>query len=378
MSARFICFAMLAVTLPACSHLYRAEDGTEWRTMDRIPSGRLPVASLAYSSDGSRLVSTHTSLWQHGMRVSMMFPPDGVMRIWRCRENGLSFHELLAARSIPRLRIEPVQFEYGASVVRLVVTGKDRNKIVTCDAENLEWSIRSSDVDVSAVSADGRYLVHLRSWDESTDRNVVRFTDTNSGRVHDISVDGVLSWPWQFVSSEFFCIEHRTDSDLHWLHGWDAETGAAIDPIPLKTRPFYMAVSSSGLQAVTAGLESSTFEIISRGHSNAAQEFTVKAGTIHGLAVSARDNLVAVCGETDLGKSPAGFIELWDIATGTRVSRMIEDSSWGVTAVCFSPDGKQLAAGTGAGEIVFLSTDGPGSAFSHSHRSIRIRLDQSW
>lgn len=361
MSARVICFVTLGIALPGCLHIFRFEDAAEWQTIERIPAGRMPVASLAYSSGGSRLVSTHTSLWQHGMRSST-FPPDGVMRIWQCPDEGMfGFHELLAARSMPRLRIEPVQFEHGASIGRVVVIWGERPTIVTCDTESLEWSIRQSEVDIAAVSGDGRYLADLRSVDPSGDRNAVRLTDSESGSVQDVSVDGVLGWPWQFVFSGFFCIEDRRDQNSHWLRAWDAESGDARDPVRLNEKPFYMAVSSSTLHAVTAGLESSTFEIISFGRTNPVHEYSVESGTIHGLAVSPGDDLVAVCGEDMADEESVGFVELWDMTAGTRLLRKTEDSSWGITAVAFSPNGKRLAAGTARGEILFFDTESNGS-----------------
>jgi len=361
MSARAVWVAAAAVTITGCSHLYRAEDVDEWQAIHTISAQRLPVASLAFSSDGKRLVSTHANLYAHNDPPSGMFylvHPVGVMRIWDLRMDGFLWaSEMLAARSIRGLKFQQIRMEPGSSQARVVVPDADTTSIVACDVAKLEWSTEQSDVSIAGVSSDGRYRAELRSSDDSGHYDSVRFIDSESGAFHDAAATGSVGWRWGFLGTAFYCVEDGHNTDFHDLRIWDATSGLSIASVRLAHRPFYIAISpgvSGGFHAAAAELDSSTFEVVHVGIPKHTFELTVESGTIHGLAISPHGDLVAVCGEDDIKDADVGFVEIWDIDTGTRLSRTIDDSSWGITAVAFSPDGEQLAAGTAAGEILFL------------------------
>jgi|GEM_PF-3447943 WD40 repeat protein len=355
MSARAVWFTATAVTITGCSHLYQAEDVDQWQAIGTIPAQRLPVASLAFSSDGKRLLSTHAGLFAHNERPQLLFHPAGVMRIWDLRMDGFLWaSEMLAARSIRGLKFHQIPMEPGSSEGRVVVQDGDTTSIVACDMAKLEWSTEQSNVSIADVSSDGRYRADLRS---SGDYDSVRFTDSESGAFHDAAAAGSLSWPWGFLGTAFYCVEDGHNTDFHDLRIWDATSGESITSLRLAHDPFYIALSpgvSGGFHAASAEYESATFEVVHVGIPKHTFELTVESGTIHGLAISPQGDLVAVCGEDDIKDAEVGFVEIRDIDTGTRISRTIDDSSWGITAVAFSPDGKQLAAGTAAGEILFL------------------------
>jgi WD40 repeat protein len=72
------------------------------------------------------------------------------------------------------------------------------------------------------------------------------------------------------------------------------------------------------------------------------------------IAFSPDGRFLASAGEGQRPRGHAfGEIRILDAATGSEVATIIDNTSWGVTALAFSPGGTELAAGNGDGIVRF-------------------------
>jgi WD40 repeat protein len=55
--------------------------------------------------------------------------------------------------------------------------------------------------------------------------------------------------------------------------------------------------------------------------------------------------------ESSHAKKKRGEIQIWEVNTARLRKTLTDTSTWGITAVCFSPDGNTLASGDGDGRI---------------------------
>jgi WD40 repeat protein len=66
-----------------------------------------------------------------------------------------------------------------------------------------------------------------------------------------------------------------------------------------------------------------------------------------------RSNAISMA---DIGRlaasgSEGGQIKVWDPRTGIERGSIVDDSTWAVTAIAFSPDGKTLTTGDADGNV---------------------------
>ena len=74
---------------------------------------------------------------------------------------------------------------------------------------------------------------------------------------------------------------------------------------------------------------------------------------IWAIAFSPDGQILASAGEGRGRDKLAGEIKIWDVASGREVTSIIDDTSWGVTALKISPEGRELAGGNAKGDVRF-------------------------
>jgi WD40 repeat protein len=82
------------------------------------------------------------------------------------------------------------------------------------------------------------------------------------------------------------------------------------------------------------------------------------------IAISTDGVLVAIGGESSDATKERGEIQVWQVADGKRLTTLVDPATWGITALCFAPDGKTLAAGDGGGVIKRWTIPSPEDAAS--------------
>lgn len=174
-------------------------------------------------------------------------------------------------------------------------------------------------------------------------------TGETSGAISD---DRKVGYPVVFSASAnvLACINPTQNR----LTIWDVASKSAVFTLPDVTG-IWVALSSDGrLCATKVGERVEVWDVRS-----ATRRFAFEIGKCDLCAAFSTDaKYLAFGAEHDDPPNHvlcAGKLELWDVAKGKLVKRLIDDSTWGITAVCFSPDGATLTSGDGYGAIKFWS-----------------------
>lgn len=340
-------------------------DVTEWSASSSMSSPSPPVFSIAFSDDGRRAVTSHYWVHPTDMRVTRLFVPDGEMRIWE-RPSASSFRgdRLLASRTIPETAVYRLRFPPDSTSLQLVLR-KNESRLVTCDADSLQWSSDLLPLTVMAVSPDGRYSAGGTSDGDTESSDTVVLTNRVSGTQTTLRSDGTPHRAYEFSRDGELLLtgSDRFSDDLTRFNIWETSSGRRVShfeghdvntgyPPPLissdsETVAFVTYTPFSNKNIVRIHRTSDGSLVLDR---------FIEDGHIWALAISPDGTKFVVSGEHS-GNPDSGFVRVFQTKDGKSLADINVKDTWGVTAVAFTPDGKSVAAGTASGEVLIYSLD---------------------
>ena len=327
--------------------------------------GQGGVFSLAFSPDGKRLASTHVNgLHSARFMCCLCLPMVPQIRLW---EAGLGRGQPQLNRAMfllpsDRWAYPQVQFspdgtslfvvESGHGLVRWDIAEQRLDKLIEGD----RWIILSPDGrTVAAASAETEqrrlnrtFAFYFGPVSADTGEEKIELLDAETGEAqrvltHQRSLGSFFS----FTPDGKSLALHSEDQRIAFV---EVETGAVRQPAGRMLWGWPHAFSRDSRRYATETLKG-TIQVwdVATG----APLASVNAGgDLRCMALSPDGMHLAVGRE---GDEWVGEIQLWDVATSKLLVRVRDESTWGITALVFSPDGSALASGCGTGEIKYWS-----------------------
>lgn len=302
-----------------------------------VDGGLNSVVALAYLPTGGVLASAHATRFPHDERPHFM-PSRLQVKVWEWLPG---WDESMACR-LPC-------FGWGQLAL---ATHDDRRSLLISTSKGLwRWDLDTHSLtqesDVCGTLSPNANVLAVADYD----RGAVRLENVASGETLGFIPDNLeVGHPVCFsVSGNVLaCI----NSDANRLTILDVDSQSAVFTLPDVTG-IWVALSSDGrLCAVKVGERVEVWDVRS-----ATRLLDIEVGDCDLCAAFSPDGKYLAFGAEHDDPSGemlyAGKIELWDVAKRQLVKRLIDDSAWGITAVCFSPDGATLTSGDGDGAIKF-------------------------
>ncbi|MDE0313844.1 MAG: cohesin domain-containing protein [Candidatus Poribacteria bacterium] len=390
----------LAVASDIGIWIYDAETGEE---LDLFPANRFGVSAIAFSPDGSMLISNSRSrtlrtfenltirLWDvnsgrqirtftgHTHSIACLaFSPDGktiasgstdyVVRVWDV-ESGRQLHRLIG----PTTSVTSVVFSPDSKT--LAASGNYTKFFYLWDVEtggNVRWDrwFEGHTEGISSVAfhpdgeliASGSYDNTVRLWDVETGvqrRSFTKHTENvytvafspdgktlaSGGHDRTIRLWNVLNGTTRHVltghTSSIRTIAFSPDSQTLASRSWNGT---------IRLWDVYSGREQHTITGHTKGIVSIAFSpdentLVSSGWDNVMRLWNVGAGVVENTLVGdsyAYSVAFSPDGKTIASGGHDGTLRLWDADTGTERRTLIKISGY-VDSVAFSPDGKKVA-----------------------------------
>ncbi|KAF5341901.1 hypothetical protein D9611_001390 [Ephemerocybe angulata] len=282
------------------------------------------VCSVAYSPDGKHIVS---GSW------------DSMVRIWDARTGEATVGPMAGHTD----KVRAVAFSPNG---RFVVSSSNDETVQiwdarTGDAVSERFKGHTSEVLSVAYSPDGKCIAtgsadsSIRLWDARTDRPASDFTPGHSDTI----------WAVAYSPDAKFLASGSGDGTIRI---WDAQTGDLLDSFPPirmdNNTPVRSIAYSPDGKYLVCGLEDG---IIRLWHTHtgkpASDAMSGHTGIVRCVAFSPDGITIASASQDET-------VRLWDARTGEpRGKPLIARHSDAVAAVAWSPDGRYLVSGGGAG-----------------------------
>ena len=333
---------------------------------ESLEARRNSVAAMAYSPDGRILATTHYPLEPNGTRIQVLGQPPGFVWIWHVGElapvemfpvAGLSLHSIQFSSDGKRLLVP------GANGITVRDTSSDavwdpytwgiaRNEQKDPDAVETKRESHPVQIEMEppdAISPNGTIVATRFEYGDTISlvniqtRAVVRTLRTAGEPqcAEAFSPDGTM------LASVLGKMSERQDLVI-----WDVAAGQVRSRFPVRaTSRAYFCFSPDGRFFASACIDSPILTVWECSSGEIYHRLDMKTNDFWGVAFSPDSRLIAACGEAPDQKKSAGEVRIWDIESGTQKSRIVDPSTWGITAIAFSPDGRTLATGDGAGKV---------------------------
>lgn len=319
-----------------------------WKYSDTVSNYTPGVRTLEFSPTGDHLASVHMPLHPWNVRSSSMLSTPQ-LKIW------FSSQEELWPRLLMSQEVDadfPTFDERGEHLLARTKTG-----LWSYDLTDNTSSLTPLDFESDTVlelSANGE-LALIREEGGSV---CIRRTDT--GKMVSTLDHSDLEWFPQIFSSDSKLV--LCGGTKGRVHLFDVSTGKSLlnfqagslrYPIRLSAS-HESGPSKSGQPLLMAAYDETAIAVgvWSLETGKLIQHHAVGWEEVWDVALSADASFLAVSGESNAEDGErTGLVRFWNLKTGEQLEPIRDDSTWGITAVAFSPDGRRLATGDSEGVI---------------------------
>ena len=363
--------------LPACLLLLAAGcsappfDPAKWQEKEASPFVEVDkayqptVQALAFSPDGKYLASCHQYMGRPNVREEFLAAPP-VVKIWQMDGRNCVDWAMFHIES----------GLMGTDNTALCFTPDGKTLSVLTKNGLLFWDVeqqslrRSRTSEPIAMAHDAKTVAQEANRDgsqqpHSNGGDGISIVDGETGETSQlISPRHAQVCPWCFSpDGRRLLVECFAPSSKHeaW-EIWDLPDGRRQCSVAADNAakwPCGFSPDGRTLAMVTTANDASKATLYDAATGRQKATLWENVENLRCLAFSPDGRWVAIgCGQTEGGKKANagalhGQLRLWDLKQGKEYASLIDRSSWGITALTFSPDGKTLATGDGDGNIRF-------------------------
>ncbi len=338
------------LVIQSCSALESTESeeiaSNGWVLHHEIGAWSPPVASIAFSPDGSQIATTHTSLCPSTYRCSPMLCV-GYLKLWKNDLFALNRVSVL----VEDLTREKVAFRSDGKQI-LVPAEKG---VVAWDLDKKQL-VQTPPAWGLTISPDGRFVA-ARPDSEDKSGSILVMDLQSQTLLSKIRIPDRILMAYSFSPDNRLLVLGVTIDFVSQkkLIVWNLKSASQRCVIELPSDVKLFPTFSSDAKQVATLSNDNKVRLWNTSDGSLIKTFDggeEGRGYLWQIAFSPDGKFLAA-GYEEAESDEGGGAIVWNVNSGERVTEISDKSAWGVTAVAFSPDGKLLATGNSAGEIKF-------------------------